>query len=304
MHAVGGNVETLLRENAQLRHDNAELHKHVNILREEIAWFKQKLFGRSSEKLSAAELAQMRLFDEAEATVVQREVEEQLQPVAAHVRRRPVRRPLPASLPREEVVIDIPEAEKHCGCGSELVRIGEESSEKLDVIPPQVRVIRTIRPKYACHHCEGSGDEGKPAVRIAPMPPAIIDKGIATAGLLANIVTGKFCDALPLYRQEKQFLRYGVELARQTMADWMIEVAKACAPVMEALEKHLRSGPILRMDETTVQVMGEEGRANTTTSYMWVARGGVPGAEVVLRPQSGSGGGLSDHRGLRRLFAE
>ena len=119
-------------------------------------------------------------------------------------------------------------------------------------------------------------------MRIAPVPPAIIEKGIATPGLLAYIATAKFCDALPLYRQEKQFLRYGVELARQTMADWMIEVAKACAPVMEALEKHLRSGPILRVDETTVQVMGEEGRANTTKSYMWIARGGVPGAEVVM----------------------
>ncbi len=201
-----GNVETLVRENAQLRHDKAELLKHVEILREEIAWFKQKLFGSSSEKLSAAELAQIRLFDEVEAAVAQREVEEQLQQVAAHVRRRPVRRPLPASLPRTEVVIDIPEAEKHCGCGHELVRIGEESSEKLDVIPPQVRVIRTIRPKYACHHCEGSGDEGRPAVRIAPAAPAIIEKGIATPGLLAYIATAKFCDALPLYRQEKQLL--------------------------------------------------------------------------------------------------
>jgi len=279
---VEGNVKTLLRENAQLKHDNAELHKLVEIQGEEIAWYKKKLFGRSSEKLSEAELAQIRLFDEAEAAIAQREVEEQLQLIPAHMRRRPVRRPLPASLPRIEVVIDIPEAEKHCACGHELVRIGEEPSEKLDVIPPQVRVIRTIRPKYACHHCEGSGDEGKPAVRIAPAPPAIIEKGIATPGLLAYIVTAKFCDALPLYRQEKQFLRYGVELARQTMADWMIEVATACAPVMEALEKHLRSGPILWMDETTVQVMGEEGRANTTKSYMWVVRGGLPGAEVVV----------------------
>jgi transposase len=277
-----GNVETLLRENAQLKHDNAELLKRVEIQGEEIAWYKKKLFGRSSEKLSEAELSQIRLFDEAEAAVAQREAEEQLQQIPAHVRRRPVRRPLPASLPRIEVVIDIPEAEKHCACGHELVRIGQETAEKLDVIPPQVRVIRTIRPKYACHHCEGSGDEGRPAVRIAPVPPAIIEKGIATPGLLAYIATAKFCDALPLYRQEKQFLRYGVELARQTMADWMIAVATACAPVMEALERHLRSGPILRLDETTVQVMGEDGRANTTTSYMWVARGGVPGAEVVL----------------------
>jgi len=303
VRVVGGNVETLARENAQLKHDNTELLKHVEILRQEVAWYKEKLFGRSSEKLSAAELEQIRLFDEAEAAIAQREAEEQLQLVPAHVRRRPVRRPLPASLPREEVLIDIPEAEKHCGCGHELVRIGEESSEKLDVIPPQVRVIRTIRPKYACHHCEGSGDEGRPAVRIAPAPAAIIEKGIATPGLLAYIATAKFCDALPLYRQEKQFLRYGVELARQTMADWMITTAEACAPLMKLLEARVRSGPLLQLDETRLQVLGEPGRANTSLSFMWVARGGPPEAPVILYYYAPSRGAevaqqmLGDYRG-------
>jgi transposase len=163
-----------------------------------------------------------------------------------------------------------------------LVRIGQEASEKLDVIPPQLRVIRTVRPKYACHDCEGSGDERRSAVRIAPMPPALIDKGIATAGLLAYIVASKFCDSLPLYRQEKQFARIGVELSRRTMADWMIAVSEACAPLMRVLEARLRSGPMLQIDETTVQVMDEPGRANTSLSYMWVARGGSPEAPVIL----------------------
>ena len=79
----------------------------------------------------------------------------------------------------------------------ELARIGQEVSERLDVIMPKVTVIRTVRPKYACHHCEGSGDEDRPAVRIAPAPPTLIGKGIATPGLLAFIATAKFCDALP-----------------------------------------------------------------------------------------------------------
>ena len=113
-----------------------------------------------------------------------------------------------------------------------MVRIGEEASEKLDVIPPRLRVIRTVRPPYACHHCEGSLDKQKPAVRIASMPPTIIEKGIASAGLLAYIVTSKFCDCLPLYRQEKQYQRIGVELFRRTMADWMIAVSEACVPLM------------------------------------------------------------------------
>jgi transposase len=202
--------------------------------------------------------------------------------VAQHTRGQAKRRPLPEALPRDEVLIDIPEDQKHCLCGAQLVRIGEEVSEKLDVIPPQLRVIRTVRPKYACHSCEGSGDEERPAVRFAPMPPAIIDKGIASAGLLAYIVTGKFCDSLPLYRQEKQFQRIGVELSRRTMADWMIAASHACAPLMKILEGRLRSGPLLQLDETTVQVMEEPGRANTALSYMWVARGGTRQAPVIL----------------------
>jgi len=287
---VEGNVETLARENAQLRQENVELHrerveltKRIDILGEQLAWLKRRFFSRSSEALSEADLRQLRLFDEADsARVDQAEKSQTLVHVPEHTRRQPKRQPLPEDLPREEVLVDIPEEQKHCQCGAELVRIGEETSEKLDVIPPQIRVIRTVRPKYACHDCEGSGDESHPAVRIAPMPPAIIDKGIATAGLLAYIVASKFCDSLPLYRQEKQFARIGVELSRRTMADWMIAASVACAPLMNVLERRLRSGPLLQLDETTVQVMDEPGRDNTSLSYMWVARGGAPEAPVIL----------------------
>ncbi len=282
---VEGNVEALVRENAELRRENSELIKRVDILGEQIAWLKRRFFSRSSEALSEAEQRQLRLFNEAEIAAGEAESPKDPEPlirVPEHERRRAKRRPLPEALPREEVVIDIPEEQKHCQCGEELVRIGEEVSEKLDVIPPSLRVIRTIRPKYACHSCEGSGDEERSAVRIASMPPALIDKGIASAGLLAYIVTGKFCDSLPLYRQEKQFARIGVELSRRTMADWMIAASQACAPLMKALEERLRSGPLLQIDETTVQVMDEPGRPNTSKSYMWVARGGTPQAPVIL----------------------
>ena len=284
-----GNVQTLAREVAQLRQENAELQrerveltKQIDILGEQLAWLKRRFFSRSSEALSEAERQQLRLFDETDSSSQQTEEPQSLVHIPEHQRRQAKRQPLPEALPREEVLIDIPEEQKHCECGAELVRIGEETSEKLDVIPPQIRVIRTVRPKYACHDCEGSGDESHPAVRIAPMPPAIIDKGIATAGLLAYIVASKFCDSLPLYRQEKQFARIGVELSRRTMADWMIAASTACAPLMRVLERRLRSGPLLQVDETTVQVMDEPGRDNTSLSYMWVARGGAPGAPVIL----------------------
>lgn len=154
-----GNVETLLRENAQLRQQNAELErqrielsKRIDILGEQLAWLKRRFFSRSSEALSEADRRQLRLFDEAESFPVDRPEEPPvLVHVPEHARRQATRQPLPEALPREEVLIDIPEEQKHCQCGAELVRIGEETSEKLDVIPPQLRVIRTVRPKYACH---------------------------------------------------------------------------------------------------------------------------------------------------------
>ena len=288
--ALERQVKTLQRENQQLRTQAAtveqlrtekdELANKLELAHEEIAELRRRFFARASEKLSSYELLQMRLFDEAEQALDQSELapQEPTVQVPAHERVKAVRRALPKELPREEVLVDIAEADKKCGCGHRLVRIGQESSEKLDVIPMRMQVIRTVRPKYACHHCEGSGDERRPAVRIAAPPPTMIPKGIATPGLLAYIVTSKFCDALPLYRQEKQFARIEVELSRRTMADWMIASAAACAPLREELERRLRSGPVLQVDETTVKVMREPERANTTLRYMWVARCGHTGA--------------------------
>ena len=291
---------TLTRENQKLRSENQELTVQTNeltievrqlaikleVVNDELAKIKSRFFGRASEKLSVEERQQMRLFDEAEQAAAENQEQpaptEAATEVPTHTRRKPVRRPLPESLPREEVVVDISDQDKHCKCGHQLVRIGQEVSERLDVIMPKVKVIRTVRPKYACHHCEGSGDEDRPAVRIAPVPKTLIPKGIATAGLLAFIVTAKFCDALPLYRQQSQFARIDVDLPRSTMADWMLTTAVACEPVMKEMQRKLRSGPVLQVDETRIQVMKEEDRANTTQSYMWVARGGPPGEPVLI----------------------
>lgn len=127
---------------------------------------KRKLFGRSSEKQQHDD--QPQLFDEFdEAPEDQPEPSEETTTVASHSRKKQGRKPLPDDLEREDVHLDIGEDEKHCGCGHDLVQIGEEISEKLTIIPARFIVTRYIRPKYACHHCEGSGDEDNPAVRIA-----------------------------------------------------------------------------------------------------------------------------------------
>jgi transposase len=182
---------------------------------------------------------------------------------------------LPENLPRIEEVHDIAEKEKVCGCGSRLSRIGEEVTEELDIVPRQCRVIRHIRPKYACRQCEGV-ESDKGAVQIAPPPVQLLPKTIATAGLIASVVVDKFADGLPLYRQAARFSREGIEISRGTLSNWMIRVGDLSSPLIDILREDLQAGPLINVDETPVQVLNEPGRANTTKSYMWVFRGGRP----------------------------
>lgn len=253
----------------------------IEYLEERVRLLTNALFGPKSEKrVPESVLRQLHLFNEAEVLAAEEKKGEPIE-VPAHTRQRPKRKPLPADLPRVDEIHDISEEEKVCGCGARRKCIGQEVSEKLDYVPARLQVIRQIRLKYACDVCEGVESEG-PTVQIAPVPPQIIPKGIATPGLLSHIVISKYCDALPLYRQEKIFARHGVDLPRSTMASWMVKVADQCEPLMTLLGRELLTGPVVNADETTVQVLNEPGRDNTTKSYMWVFRGGDPEKPVVL----------------------
>lgn len=254
--------------------------KEIDLLREQVRLLYARIFGKKSEKGGGENAGiQLPLFDMPEPEVDEAKEEEVVVP--AHTRKKTGRKKLPEGLPRVEVVYDIPETDKICGCGHELSLIGQDTSEKLDIIPAVIQVIKIIRLKYSCKYCEGLETEGA-VVKIAPVPKQIIEKGIATAGLLAHILIGKFCDALPFYRQERQFTRLGVEIPRATMCNWAMKVAKTCQPLLELLKKHLRSGPLINMDETTIQVLSEPGRSPTTKSYMWVSRGGMPEKPALI----------------------
>ena len=161
----------------------------IKILNEQIKSLRDKLFGRKTEKIFKDD-GQLSLFDipEPECPILE-EPEEII--VASHTRKQRGRKPLPENLPRVEVIHDIPEEEKQCGCGCLKSLIGQEVSEQLDIIPAQMRVIRNIRYKYACKNCEGVEDDG-PTVSIARMPEQMIPKSMATPGLLAHIMTAKF----------------------------------------------------------------------------------------------------------------
>ncbi len=255
----------------------------IEYLKGRINVLEKVIFAPKSEKRRPDEDdggRQLHIFNEAEALVGEKTESKPLT-VPEHTRHKPKRKPLPADLPRRDVIEDIDESKKICACGATLCKIGEEICEKLDIVPAKIEVIRIIRPKYACKNCEGVESE-EPTIQIAPPPAQIIPKGIATPGLIAYIAVSKYADGLPLYRQEKIFSRYGIDLSRSTMAGWMVMVSQSCKLLMDLLYKELLIGPLINIDETPVQVLKEPGRANTTKSYMWVFRGGGPEKPVVL----------------------
>ena len=165
--------------------------------------------------------------------------------VKSYKRRKCGRKKLSEDLPRREIYLDIPEEEKQCACGTTLVKVGEDRSERLQVIPAQIYVEVTVRPKYACRNCEGSGDEDKPVFRQMPAPKNIISKSISTPNLLAFIFSQKFFEHNPYYRQSKAFERRLIDISRADMDNWQLKVYEKLKPMEKILMNHIKSGPVI-----------------------------------------------------------
>ena len=147
-----------------------------------------------------------------------------------------------------------------CGCG-EMVRIGEDRTEWLDIVPARLRVIVTVRPKYACRVCEQG-------VTQAPAPTHFIEGAIPTEGAIAHVLVSKFADHLPLYRQSQIYARSGLDVHRSTLADWVGKASFHIRPVFDCLTRELKGSQNLGVDETPVRVL-DPGRGKTKTDYMW-----------------------------------
>ena len=273
----------------------AAREERIKLLEEENRWLKAQLFGRSSEETPAAEVSpdQQWLFNEAETLAEAARSAPERVLILAHERKKPGRKRLSPDLPRIEVVHDLPDHEKVCAKdGTALQRIGEEISEQLDYVPAQVRVIRHIRPKYSCPCCHQG-------VQIAPTPPTLFPKSLATPSLLAHIVTAKFVDGLPLYRQEAQFERLGVTLGRATMAGWMIRLGGThVVPLINLLNEQMLEQPLIHFDETRLQVLNSD-KAPTADHWIWVRASGAPRRRIVLFDYDPSRGGAVPKRLLQ-----
>ncbi|MCP4102486.1 MAG: IS66 family transposase [Lentisphaerae bacterium] len=252
-------------------------------LDEKYKTLQRMLFGKKSEKLTEEDENQMRFFNEAEEGAAAPDDPGENSPgetasktteVKSYTRTKGGRKPLPEHLHREEIIHDLTDDESACPCcGDDRPVIGEESTEELDIIPPKILVNKHIRKKYGPCSCNDFLEEEIPEIKTAAMPPRLIPQSIVSSGLAAYIVTAKFCDGLPFYRQSKIFTRLDIDISRATLCNWAMAVAEKCSPLVDLMTEEIRSGPLIRMDETTLQVLKEPGRPAESKSYMWVAMG-------------------------------
>jgi transposase len=283
----------------------------IQALTLELAHMKRIKFGKASEAYSGE---QLELFSEALASdlaALEAELEELQGKRESKPRSRAGRQPLPSELPRIEHRHE-PSSCQCEACGRDLVKIGEDISEQLDVEPARFFVHRHIRPQYACRGCE--------TVTAAPIPPAVIDGGMAAPGLLAWVAVSKFTDHLPLYRLEQIAARQGVPLARSTLAEWLGKVGVALQPLCDRLAQLLRQRPCLHADETPVRQL-DPGQGKTKQAYLWAYRSnsldeGPP--IIVFDYQTGRAGAharaflqgwcghlmVDDYAGYKSLFSD
>lgn len=259
--------QIIAQRDSDIQYRQAKIDK----LTHELATLKRWKFGRSSEQLNGIQISLIEEAIEADIAAIELELQE-LAPAAktsAQPRQQPKRAALPAGLPRVDIHHE-PDSTT-CGCGCQLKRIGQDVSEKLDYTPGVFTVEQHIRGKWACTQCQ--------TLIQAPVPAQIIDKGIPTAGLLAQVLVAKYSDHLPLYRQERIFGRAGVEIPRSTLAQWVGICGVQLQPLVDALKTEILSHSVMHADETPVEML-KPGTKKTHRAYLWAY---APGAFEELK---------------------
>ena len=252
------------RELMEQQKSSAEEIEHLKLIIEK---YRRMIFGRKSEKLTA-QLEQLEFrLEELETTQAADEAAQEAAEAAqahptgttAKPRRRPRRKPLPPDLPRE-VVTHLPAHNCCPDCGSALRQFGEDVSEQLERIPATYKVIRHVRPKFACTGCE--------RVVEAAAPARPIERGLAGPDLLAHVLVSKYGDHLPLYRQSEIFAREGIDLDRSTLAGWVGAASQLLAPLVDEIRKHVLAAAKIHADDTPVPVLAP-GNGKTKTGRLW-----------------------------------
>jgi len=259
----------------------AELTEKVRWFEEQFRLFQNKLFGASSEKTISPD--QLEFFDEAEKEA-QPYLEEPTLETLTYKRRKQSghRESMLEGLPIEIIEYRLSKEEQICACcGGALHEMSTEVRQELKVIPAQVSVVKHIQFVYGCRPCEHN--EIHTPIVCAPMPTPLLPKSLVSSSLMAYVMSQKYVESMPLYRQEKQFERLGIKLSRQTLANWMLHGANPWLNfIYDRMHQLLLKHEVLHADETTLQVLHEIGRSAGTTSYMWMYRTGREGPPIIL----------------------
>ena len=281
-------------DNAAINLTNEDLQKQIALLEQKVAeltakldWYErqyrlamQRRYGSSSERTAPEE---RQLFNEAEAEAKPSLPEPTIETITYHRKKKAGhRQDMLKDLPVEVVEHRLSEEERICErCGSVKHEMSKQVKRVLEIIPAQVKVREDVYFVYSCRTCEHS-DTTTP-ITTAEMPASVIPGSLASPSAIAHVMTQKYVMGMPLYRQEQQLHQLGVQLSRQTLANWMLAASdRWLTPIYDRMRDHLLKQEVLHADETTLQVLREEGRRASTQSYLWLYRTGRDGPPIIL----------------------
>jgi transposase len=267
---------------AKLEKEKADLEAKINWLKEQLRLHQSKRFGVSSERIIPGQL-ELTLFNEVEKEANLELPEPTVETITyRRHKKRGQRQLMLENLPVETIEYRLSEEEQVCSCCSgKLHEMSTEVRKELKYIPAEVKVVKHVRHVYSCRQCEQEAIETP--IQTAPMPKPVISGSLASSSILAHIMSQKYVEGLPLYRQEKHLHRMGLTLSRQTMANWMIYGADLwLSKLYNRMHQLILKLDIICADETTLQVLQEPGRPASSKSYLWLYRTGVEGSPIIL----------------------
>lgn len=279
-------MENAVKVVTELQEKCARQEQKIAELTAKVTWFEEQFrlnqhrnFVRSSEQQTDQQLS---IFNEAELEASPK-AEPTIEKISYRRRKKQGKREEQLeNLPVETIEYRLSDEERVCSCcGGEIHEMSTEVRQELKIIPAQVSVVKHVRHVYACRRCER--EDVKTPIITAPMPKPVLPGSLVSPSSMAYIMSQKYVEGMPLYRQEQHLARFGVDLSRQTLANWMLKGAELwLQPLYQRMRKYLLKQDILHADETTLQVLKEPGRGAANTSYVWLYRTGRDGPSVVL----------------------
>ena len=287
-NTIQSNYNTIQNNYTELQNKYQSAQDEIESLHQKYKSALARYFSPTKEKVSQEQEGQLGLFNECETFIDEDQKEkpadtEENLTIKEYTRKKGGKRKLPEFLPTEEHIYELSELERECKyCGKTHPFIGEERTEELDIIPMQIKKVVHIAKKYGPCSCDEFLHTGEKEIIKAEKPKRIIPYSFVSPGLLSYVIDMKYNYAMPFYRLSKKFDAIETEISRATLCNWSMLAAEKCETLYLAMLDYIKENRVIQMDETTVQVLNEEGRAAETKSFMWVMRGGDMKRKLTL----------------------